>query len=74
MPKSFDEYAADKGLESRGRVSLFFDANPGLLDTVRELRLRTRPPSYENIAAWLDEDYGYTVSGSGLGNFLKRMS
>ncbi len=74
MPKSFDEYADEKGIARIGSCAEFFDVHPELIDEI--LRLRSYPPAkWDDIHAWLVEEYGYTLKDpKGVADYLRRRS
>ncbi len=74
MPKSFDEYAEEKGIVRSGSCVEFFDVHPELVAAIR--RLREYPPAkWDDIHAWLVEEYGYTLlDPKGIADYVRKAS
>ncbi len=71
MPKSWNEYADDKGIVlGSGSVIEWFDARPDLIPQIREARAGRA--SWDLVLDWLREEHGYPFrSSSGLRTYLK---
>ena len=74
MPKSFDEYAVEKGVIRSGSCAEFFDAYPELVAEIR--RLREYPPAkWNEIHGWLRDEYGYTLKDpKGIAEYIRSLS
>lgn len=74
MPKSFDEYAVEKGIVRSGTNAAFFEEHPELIDEVRKARAYP-PAQWKEIHAWLCAEYGYPLKDvKGIADYLRSLS
>ena len=74
MPKSFNEYADERGAVRAGSCAEFFAKHPEQVDEVREAR-EYPPAKWSDIHAWLVTEYGYTLKDpKGIAEYLRARS
>ena len=74
MPKSFDEYADEKGVARSGTAEAFFAEHPELVD---EIRLAREYPSasWQTVLEWLQDEWGFALKDSKtVSTYMSRLS
>ena len=71
MPKSWNEYADEKGVARTGSCVEFFAKYPELVDEIREAR-EYPPAKWSVIHGWLVTEYGYTLKDpKGIADYIR---
>ncbi len=74
MPKSWNDYAEERGVARVGSCAAFFEEHPELVGEIRTAR-EYPPAKWSDIHAWLVTEYGYTLKDpKGITAYLKTLS
>ena len=74
MPKSWEEYADEKGVVRAGSCREFFELHPELIDKIRKAR-EYPPAKWADLHGWLVEEYGYPLKDpKGITDYMRGLS